>query len=181
MEDKDKKSAKEEIVAEGLAETSSLIKELAEAQRQAELSREDYLRAVADLENYRRRVSWEKDELRRSAAAGIIEELLPVMDNLALGIASAPKHGADQSIIHGFQMVLDRILAILRDNGLEPIRPEGEAFNPNLHQCVSLLASQDVPENQVIEVVRFGYTLYGRLLRPASVVVSSGVSQKEGH
>lgn len=158
-------------------DVSSLIKELAEAQKRAEANREEYLRAVADLENYRRRVSREKDELRRSAASSIIEELLSVMDNLALGIDAAPKHGADQSVIDGFQMVLDRIGAILSDHGLELMSPQGEAFDPNWHECVALMDSAEVPENMVIEVVRSGYRLHGRLLRAASVVVSRGASE----
>lgn len=153
---------------------SALLKQIGDLQSKLDAMHQEYLRAVADRDNYRKRVVREKDELRMSVVASIIESLFPVIDNLILGLEAAEKHEKTENIVKGFHMVLDQFRAVLGERGVKVLNPEGEAFNPSYHDCMSFLPSEDVAKNVVIEVVRVGYLLNERLLRPASVVVSKG-------
>lgn len=139
-----------------------------------------YLRAVADLENFRRRTVREKDELRQFAASGVLEDLLPVVDNLTLAIGAARQPNADlKNLTGGVEMVLTQLKSALASHGLKEINPAGEAFDANQHESISAQPSEEVPEGNVSSVVRPGFSLNGRLLRPASVVVSSGASKEQ--
>lgn len=153
---------------------NELLQQIKDLQDQVEKGKESYLRTVADFDNYRRRMAREMEEMRKNAAFSLIEDLLPVLDNLALGLEAAKKGESASSTVQGFQMVFDQFKAILIGNGVQELNPEGAAFDHNEHECVSLVASAEVEENRVIAVVRLGYRLNGRLLRPASVIVSSG-------
>lgn len=154
--------------------------ELATAKKEAAENYDKYLRAVADLENFRRRAVREKEELRQFAAAGMLEELLPVMDNLGLALNAAKLPSADtKTLVGGVEMVLSQLKSTLAKHGLKEIHPVGQPFDPNLHESVSAQPHPKIPEGSVSEVVRTGFSLNGRLLRPASVVLSSGAPQKE--
>jgi len=148
--------------------------QVAAAKKEAAAAQERYLRAVADLENFRKRTVREKDELRQFAAAGLLEDLIPILDNLGLGLAAAKQQADGKSIVDGVGMVLEQFKSTLGRHGLKEINPVGAAFDPNQHDCISHQPSADVPGEKVMQVVRLGYALNGRLLRPASVVVSSG-------
>ena len=148
--------------------------QIAAARKETAAAQERYLRAVADLENFRKRTVREKDELRQFAAAGLLEDLIPILDNLGLGLAAAKQQADGKSIVDGVGMVLEQFKSTLARHGLKEINPVGAAFDPNQHDCISHQPSADVPEEKVMQVVRLGYALNGRLLRPASVVVSSG-------
>ena len=151
---------------------------LATAKKEATENYDRYLRSVADLENFRRRTVREKDELRQYAASRVLEELLPVMDNLALGLAAAKQPGADLKVLSGgMDMVLAQLKTALSNHGLKEINPVGQPFDANLHEAISAQPSAEVAEGSVLNVVRIGYSLNGRLLRPASVVVSSGTAK----
>ncbi len=147
---------------------------LAAAKKEAAANYDRYARAMADLENFRKRTVREKDELRQFAAAGLMEDVIPVLDNLALGLAAARQQTDVKSIVDGVGLVLDQLKSTLARHGLKEINPMGEAFDPNLHDCISHQPSAEIAEEKVSQVVRLGYTLNGRLVRPASVVVSSG-------
>ena len=149
--------------------------QLAAAKKEAADNYARYLRAVADLENYRKRTVREKDELRQYAATRVLEDLLPVLDNLALGLAAAKPAGAEmKGLIGGVEMVMTQLKAALANHGLVEIDPAGQAFDPHQHQAISHQPSATIPAEHVLTVVRTGYALNGRLLRPASVIVSSG-------
>ena len=139
-----------------------------------------YLRAVADLENFRRRTVREKDELRQFAASGVLEDLLPVVDNLTLALSASKQANADlRNLTGGVEMVLSQLKSAMATHGLKEINPAGQAFDANLHEAISAQHSAEVPEGNVMTVVRPGFSLNGRLLRPASVVVSSGAAKEE--
>lgn len=150
--------------------------QLAAARAEAAAAHERYLRAVADLENFRKRTVREKDELRQFAASGVMEDLIPVMDNLALGLAAARQPGQTdaKTIADGVAMVLEQFKSTLARHGLKEINPAGQPFDPNQHDCLSHQPDEKAPAETVTQVVRLGYSLNGRLLRPASVIVSSG-------
>ena len=144
------------------------------AKKEAAANYDRYTRAVADLENFRKRTIREKDELRQFAAAGVVEDIIPILDNLSLGLGAAKQQTDVKSIVDGINLVLEQFKSTLIRHGLKEVNPVGQAFDPNLHDCISHQPSTDIAEEKVSQVVRLGYTLNGRLLRPASVVVSSG-------
>lgn len=166
----DQDTVKEEVEANG----SDLLKEIKDLQDEANKHKENYLRSVADLENYRRRMVREKEELRKNVAYSVIEDFLPIIDNMMLGIDAAKNNDASENILQGFEMVLSQFKSILADHEVKELNPQGALFDPNEHECVSLVPNPDVEENKIINVVRVGYRLQDRLIRPASVVVSSG-------
>ncbi len=158
----------------------AFAEQLAAARKEAADNRQHYLRAMADLDNYRKRAAREKDEVRQYGAAKILEDLMPVLDNLTLGIGAAKQPGADpKTIVNGVEMVLTQFKGALANHGLKEVSALGQPFDPHQHEAISHLASPDVPAEHVLVVVRTGYTLNGRLLRPASVVVSSGAPAPE--
>jgi len=165
----------EEVEAPKVEEPSELEK----AQAEALDMKTRYLRSVADLENYRKRMAREKQEIIRSAAANVIESLLPVLDNMKLGLQAAENHPEAKDVTIGFKMVDDQLKRSLSEQGLEELIPDGETFDPNLHECIAHQPSEDVEEDKVIQTVRAGYRLNERLIRAANVIVSSGPAQTE--
>ncbi|MBL9214198.1 MAG: nucleotide exchange factor GrpE [Opitutaceae bacterium] len=153
---------------------SELEAQLAAAKQEAAANYDRYARAVADLENFRKRTLREKEELRLFAASGLMEDVIPILDNLALGLAAARQQTEGKAIVDGVGLVLEQFKSTLARHGLKELNPAGEQFDPNFHECISHQPSPDVAEEKVMQVVRPGYTLNGRLLRPASVIVSSG-------
>jgi molecular chaperone GrpE len=155
--------------------------DLAAAKKEAAENYERYVRAVADFDNFRRRTVREKEELRLFANSRVLEELLPVLDNLALGLNAAKQPHADlKSLVGGVELVLQQLKAVLAGHGLKEISPAGQPFDPHLHEAISYQPSVEVKEECVLTVVRTGFTLNGRLLRPAAVVVSSGPAKSDG-
>lgn len=158
-----------------------LAAQLATAKKDSAEAHDRYLRAVADLENSRRRSVREKEELRLFAGSRILEDLLPVIDNLALGLNATRQPNADlKTLTGGVELVLQQLKAALASHGLVEINPENLPFDPHQHEAISHEPSAKVPAEHVLKVVRPGYSLNGRLLRPAAVVVSSG-SSSPGH
>lgn len=172
--------AKPSAAADTKPTTPSAEETLTAARADAAAAQERYLRAVADLENFRKRALREKDEVRQSTKAAVVEDLIPILDNLALGLAAAKQQSGDtKSIVDGVTMVLGQFKSTLARHGLVEVDPAGAAFDPNLHDCIAHQPDEKVPEEKVINVVRLGYSLNGRLVRPASVVVSSGPAKPE--
>jgi molecular chaperone GrpE len=157
------------------AVSAELTAQLAAAKQEAATNLDRYVRSVADLENFRRRTVREKDELRLFASSKVLEDLLPVLDNLSFAITAAKQPNADaKSLASGVDMVATQLKSALTNHGLKEINPVGQAFDANLHESISAQPSAEVPEGNVLTVVRTGFSLNGRLLRPASVILSSG-------
>lgn len=156
-----------------------LAGQLEAAKAEAAANYDKFMRVAADLENFRRRTVREKDELRTTATGRVLEDIFPVMDTLSLAINAAKQPNADvKSLVGGVEMVLVQLKTALANHGLKEINPLGQAFDPHQHEAISHQPSKDVKEEHVLNVVRTGYSLNGRLLRPASVVVSSGPAQE---
>ena len=160
--------------------SADLNAQLAAAKAEAAANQDKFLRVAADLENFRRRTVREKDELRTTATGRVLEDIFPVLDTLGMAIGAAKQPNADlKSLVGGVEMVLTQLKTALANHGLKEISPVGQPFDPHQHEAISHQPSSDVKEEHVISVVRTGYSLNGRLLRPASVIVSSG-PKKEG-
>jgi molecular chaperone GrpE len=147
---------------------------LEKAQKEAADMKSRYLRSVADLENYRKRITREKQDIIRSAAANVVESLLPVLDNLKLGLQAAENHPEAKDVTTGFRMVETQLKGSLAEQGLEELIPDGTEFDPNFHECIAHQSSDEIPEDHIIQTVRAGYRLNDRLIRAANVIVSSG-------
>jgi molecular chaperone GrpE len=163
----------------GLPDPDDVVAELAgqleAAKAEAATNYDKFMRTAADLENFRRRTVREKEDLRTTATGRVLEDVFPVLDTLALAIAAAKQPNADlKSLVGGVEMVLTQLKTALLNHGLKEINPAGQPFDPHQHEAISHQPSKDVKEEHVLNVVRVGYSLNGRLLRPASVVVSSG-------
>ena len=157
------------------AASADLAAQLATAKKEAADNYDRFMRTAADLENLRKRTLREKEELRLYSASRVLEDLLPVMDNLALGLTAAKQPNADlKTLTGGVDMVLTQFKSALGNHGLKEIHPAGQPFDPHQHEALSHAPSPDVKAEHVLNVIRTGYSLNGRLLRPASVIVSSG-------
>lgn len=155
------------------------LSELEKTQIEASEMKARYLRAVADLENYRKRMAREKQDIIRNAAANVVESLIPVLDNMKLGLQAAENHPEAKDLTFGFKMVDDQLKKSLSEQGLQELIPDGEPFDPNHHECIAQQASHEVAEDHIIQTVRAGYRLNDRLLRAANVIVSSGPEKED--
>jgi molecular chaperone GrpE len=135
------------------------------------------MRSQADFENYKKRCAREKEEAVKYANSSLLERLLPIVDNFELGLSAARGEGEKSPVYSGMNLVLKQINDFLSENGLQPIAAVGQKFDPNLHDAIAHEPSDAVPENHVIRQTRRGYRFKDRLLRPSSVVVSSGPSR----
>jgi molecular chaperone GrpE len=153
--------------------------EIAEVDFQAEAAKlkDLALRARADLDNFRKRALREKEEAIRYANNGLLEKLLPVMDNFELGLDAARSATDTASILQGMEMVQRQLQDFIKANGLEEVAAEGEKFDPNRHDAVAQEHNASIPEGHVVRQVRKGYKIKDRLVRAASVVVSKGPAQ----
>jgi molecular chaperone GrpE len=136
------------------------------------------LRSQADFENYKKRSARERDEAIKYANSSLLERLVPIIDNFELGLLAARSEGEQSPIYSGMSLVLKQLNDFLTDNGLQPIEAVGHKFDPNLHEAIAHEPSEEVPEGFVIRQTRRGYRFKNRLLRPSSVVVSSGRQTK---
>lgn len=132
------------------------------------------LRSQADFDNYKKRAQREKEEAIKYANSALLEKLIGIIDNFELGLSAARDEGEKSPIYSGMSMVFKQLNDFLAENGLQPIDAAGQKFDPNLHEAIAHEASGEVPEGKVIRQMRRGYRLKDRLLRPSSVVVSSG-------
>ena len=146
---------------------------LSEAQSTIKEQQEGVLRARADMENARRRADAEVEKARKFALERFAGELLPVIDNLerALEMGDADNE-AVKPLLEGVEMTRKTFVSTIEKFGLTPIDPNGEAFNPDLHQAMSMQESAEHEPNSVMAVMQKGYQLNGRLLRPAMVMVA---------
>ena len=164
---------------EGTGATSAEDESAAEEESQVEPTaeeqiaewRERAIRATADLENFRKRMEREKREARCYANQALLEELLPVLDNFQMGLQAASTD-SDSMIYRGMEMVKKQLDEFLAGQGVEEISAEGESFDPAMHEAVSQEECADLEEGMILRVVRRGYRMSERLLRPANVVVS---------
>jgi molecular chaperone GrpE len=139
--------------------------------------KDSVLRARADMENARRRAEQEVDKARKFALERFAGELLPVLDNLerAMQVADA-ENEAIKPVVEGVNLTLKSFINVVEKFGMVIVDPQGDAFNPELHQAMSMQETADFAPNTVMAVMQKGYTLNGRLLRPAMVMVSRAAS-----
>lgn len=164
----------EQLRVEPVERVEKLERELEEFEAQNVELMDALKRLKADFDNYRKRMIKEQTRILETAEADLVKKLLPVIDNLERAIASAGSVET-KGLAEGVAKVLEMMLDILKSEGLEVIDPQGEPFDPEHHEAMMVVETDECPEDQVTEVVTKGYRLGGLLLRPAMVKVSCAV------
>ena len=136
------------------------------------------LRLAAELDNYKKRVAKERESLIKYANQEIILALLPTLDNFQRAIESAEKSKDFDNFIEGIKMVAKQMYDTLEKNGVKRIDALGETFDPNIHEAVLQVASDEYPANIVAQEFQKGYMLHERVIRPSMVAVSRGAEEK---
>ncbi len=157
---------------EAIVEPDDLQTQLTKAQSEAQENYERFLRAAAELDNFRKRKEREVNDLRKYANQNLLKELLGVVDNLERAILANRDEGSSTGLVEGVDMTLKELLKIFEKSGVTPIAAVDQPFDPNLHEAVMQEEGADVPENPVVRELQKGYQIHDRLLRPAMVVVS---------
>ena len=145
---------------------------LAEKEKEAAANYDKYLRAIADLDNYKKRVAKEKTEIIKYGKEDVIKDILPFIDSLDRALEHAEGSTDIQAFKEGLQLIQDQLLCCLKKHGVEAIECAGKEFDPNLHEAVMVQEDAHHPAGTVLTQLQKGYTLHSRLLRPAMVVVS---------
>lgn len=160
------------------ADIASLQAALADAEARAAAAKDAQLRAVAEAENVRRRVERDAANTLKYANEKVLGELLAVVDSLELGLKAADAPDAQVAALReGMQLTHRQLMAALEKSGVRPLDPRSEAFNPDVHQAMTLIESAAVAPNHVVDVLQKGYKLHERLLRPAMVVVAKAPAE----
>ncbi len=155
----------------------SLEDQLAQARADADKYLNNWRRAEADLQNYKRRAEQERDESRRFAQASIIINLLPILDDFERAFGSLDTRLAGLTWFDGIRLIYRKLQALLESVGVQPIQAEGQTFDPRYHEAV---AHADGEEGKVVAEVQRGYKLHDRVLRPAMVIVGKGKVREPG-
>ena len=153
-------------------ESSSEKDVVAELEEQLAAANEARLRALAEFQNYRRRTDEERESLKGVLLSGVMESLLPIVDNFGRAVDSMNASTDIDKLREGISGIHRQLATVLEKNGVEQIIAEGAVFDPNLHNAVMRVEDSDVPTDTVVEVLQPGYTIGGRVLRPALVKVS---------
>jgi molecular chaperone GrpE len=174
----DQKNAAQRDMGQDTIEFPAAKAESADAAEELAAADERLLRLQAEMQNLRNRTSREIADERRYAALPILRDLLPVLDNIDRAIEAAEKAGESENLLAGFRLVKQQLESVLVRHQCEPIKAEGEPFDPHFHEAILHQPSGDVPANQVVMVTQPGYKLHDRVVRPAQVIVSSGPPAK---
>jgi molecular chaperone GrpE len=146
--------------------------QLEKLQEQSKVSLDKVVRAQAEMENLRKRAARDVENAHKYALEKFTDELLPIMDSLELGLSASVKAKNLDDLCKGMELTLEMFNTVMEKFGITMIEPKGEKFNPELHDAVSMQETDDSNSGIIIEVMQKGYTLNGRLIRPAMVVVA---------
>jgi molecular chaperone GrpE len=154
--------------------TPDQLEELKTRAAKAEENWDRYVRATADFDNFKKRAAREKQDAIRYANEGLLEKLVPVLDNFDAALTAAQTTSGDssQSLQTGVAMIFQQLKNALTEAGLEEVNAAGQKFDPNWHEAVSQKETDEVPEGQVVQQLRKGYKLRDRLVRPSTVIVA---------
>jgi molecular chaperone GrpE len=162
----------DEAVVDAEVVVEAPVDELAEARAQAAQYLDDLRRLKAEFENYRKRMLKEQTSMAESAAAALVEQLLPVLDDFELALIAADRTKDYESLVRGVELVFSKLAEVLQRQGLRKIEAHNAPFDPELHEAV--MQDEEGPDDgkpTVAEVFRTGYTLNGRVVRPSMVKV----------
>ncbi len=142
-----------------------------ELDERLEAAMDQYKRLFAEFDNYRKRTEVEKSDMYASGVRKTVEKILPVLDNFERGLAAVPESDRTNAAYTGMDMIYKQLVKVLADMGIEPIEAEGKEFDPNYHNALLQVESDELPSGTVAQVVQKGYTYKGKVIRFASVTV----------
>ena len=147
--------------------------ELERLKQEAEQAQERYLRTLAEFENTKKRLHREQEEFVRYASETIVRDLLPIVDSLDQALVAVDKQADPQAIIKGVHLIYRQFLGLLDHEGVRRIQTVGEPFDPHRHEAVAQVETTDgTADDTIIEEVQVGYTMHGKVIRPAMVKVA---------
>ena len=171
---KEQVESAEKKAAEAEAKAAETEAKMAEADAKDTERKNEYLRLMAEFDTFRRRTAEEKLELVKSASADTIKGLLPVLDDCEIALSQMEKTEGNEAAIEGVQLIFNKLMGYLKTKGLERIEAKGEVFDTELHEAVTLFpAPTEDLKGKVIDVAQTGYTLGGKVLRFAKVIVGA--------
>ena len=160
--------------AEAETHAAEAEKKAADAEAKEAERKNEFLRLMAEFDTFRRRTAEEKLELVKSASADTIKGLLPVLDDCEIALAQMEKTEGNEAAIEGVQLIFNKLMNYLKTKGLERIEAKGEVFDTDLHEAVTLFPTPDeAQKGKVIDVAQTGYTLGGKVIRFAKVIVGA--------
>jgi molecular chaperone GrpE len=160
------------VVEEKLEEVAQLREQLVELTAQSKEYLDGWQRARADFANYKKRIEREQAETYRMAAASILKRFLEVLDDLDLALANKPEQGGAEDFSNGIELIRQKLLSIMENEGITRMDVDGVEFDPNLHEAISSEDSPDHDSGEIIAVVKNGYMVGEKVLRPAVVRVA---------
>jgi len=150
-----------------------LEQEIERLTQELQQAKEQYMRTLAEFDNARKRLHREKEEFVRYAAEATVRKLLPIVDSLDHALTAVDKPVDPQAVVKGVQLIHRQLIDLLEREGVKRILSVGEAFNPNQHEAIAQVETTDgTADNTVVEEIQVGYTLHGKVLRPAMVKVA---------
>ncbi|MCZ6622719.1 MAG: nucleotide exchange factor GrpE [Deltaproteobacteria bacterium] len=179
-EETNKESSESEIKEKGPpSELEKLRQQLNSKELEAKETYDRFLRQGAELENFKKRVAREKGEAIRYANEELVRDLLPILDNLERAVEHARGGGNGKPILDGVEMVLKGFLEVLSKHGMTQVSARGEIFDPEKHEAIAQVESEEHEPNTVIDEHHKGYYLLDRLLRPSLVSIAKSPETKE--
>jgi len=173
---KDKKKTPKKRAAE--IALKDLKKQMAQADKQVALYKEQALRAEAEMQNVRKRAARDVENAHRYGSERLLQNLLPTEDSLEKAVEAAGQATeANEGLVEGIEICLKMLLEVLTKENVEQLDPEGEPFDPQFHEAISVVEKAEMEPNSVALVVQKGYSLNGRLVRPAMVIVSKAAEE----
>ena len=149
-------------------------RELDAARAEAAKYKESYIRTLADFDNFRKRTIRDREDTVKQAAADVVKSILPAVDNFERALAQSPAGDSAAEFVKGVRLTYEGLLSALAQNGATPVESLGKPFDPNVHEAMGKMASQDIPADSIAVEIRKAWLLHGKLLRSAQVIVSTG-------
>lgn len=162
----------EEIENNEISEIDALAKELGETKEKLEKEKREYLFLMAEFDNFRKRTIKEKSDIIRNAAETVLKGLLPIVDDFERGLAALESTDDTDAAKQGMQLIYNKLIKYLEQNGVKPIESTGTDFNPDLHEAIAMVPTDDeTKKGKVIDTPTKGYTINDKVLRYAKVAV----------
>lgn len=184
VQEQEKEIVKEEVTSETQAaeaaegEAQEVLQRAEAAEKAAEEHKDRWMRLMADFDNYKKRIAREQAEWGQRANERLLADFLPVFDHLDLALEKVPESERESPFVTGVDMVRSQLAEAFSKHGLKQIDARGGTFDPMLHEALSQIPSETVPEQGIVQQFRCGWMLGDKLLRAAQVIVSSGKSQE---
>ncbi len=173
QEDESQLDEANDMINAQLADIDTLNKQLIEAQEQVEKEKKEYLFLMAEFDNFRKRTMKEKSELIRNAAEGVLKGLLPIVDDFERGLEASAKAGDADDVRKGMELIYQKLVKYLSQNGVKAIESTGKPCDPELHEAIAMVpvGAEEEKKGYVIDTPAQGYMLNDNLLRHAKVAV----------